>query len=132
VTPTTKRKETSVESLFTAKRARWLPLCRRLLARIAGIPGLEARAGTSSIDLRIAGSHRPIARIRVGRAGLEIGLALQRGTVASPRLRPPTATSPRYLTHRVIIAGPGEIDAELLTWIGAARAKARTSRRRST
>lgn len=120
------------EKLFTGKKAKWLPLYRRLLARLSRVPGLDIRVTAETIALRRAhGRRTPFASIRVSGDGIEIGLALAKAAIKSARLRP-SARSPKYLTHRLLLSDAREIDDELFTWIQAANQRARSARGRSS
>lgn len=124
-------------SQLDEKTAKWLPLYRRLMARLIRVPGLElvgARGGV--LEIHRIGTKR-IAAVYLKAKGLEIGFALPKAVLKSPRLHP-SKKSPKWVTHRVLIQEASEIDEELLTWIKAASsaalvsARGRSARRRST
>jgi hypothetical protein len=119
-----------IDRLFNGKKAKWLPLYRRLIARLTRVPGLDITPGADAIALRQAARAKPVGAIRVAGDGLEIGLALAKAAIKTPRLRPSTR-SPKYITHRVLITDVREIDDELFTWILAANQRARSARGRS-
>ncbi len=120
-----------VSKFFNGKRMRWLPLYRRLIARLATIPALDIAARADALAIRHDGeSQQTIGQIRVGTEGIEIGLRLSRAALKSRRLKP-SNRRPLYITHRVTISSPGEIDDELVTWIKAANQRARNAKRRS-
>lgn len=118
-------------SLFKGKKEKWLPLFRRLLARLAQLPAIEAVPQRGSISLYGAGKSSPIGNVKVGPDGLILGLALAKAAIKAGRLER-SSRGPKRITHVVHLTGPDDIDAELIVWLKAALAGARTSRRRST
>lgn len=121
-----------ITSLFEGKKSKWLPLYRRLLARLSGIPGI----GFFPIKNRIAIGYpdhykATMGMIRVTPSGLDVALGLSKGFSKSERLRP-CSRSPKWLTHHVTVAQASDIDEEFLSWMRAAKLQARTSRPKST
>jgi len=124
------------ETLFSGKKAKWLPLFRRLLARVSAIPGVETEAGKSSITLSLSGgvsSQRVvIAMIKVAATGLEVRLSLSKAQVRSPRLKRVTSRTRPIMSHVVLLSEASDLDEEFLTWLKAAKIGARTSKERSS
>jgi len=121
----------SLRSLFSGKKAKWLPLFQRLVARFSYIPGVELAVYRKSIALGCNGDAKPtIGMIQITARGLQVGLGLHKAALKSPRLK--LAKRPKSVTHKVLISKASEIDDELLSWIKAARHQARTAKRRST
>jgi hypothetical protein len=125
-------KKTNLAVLFNGRKAKWLPLYRRLLARLNGVPGLEFFPTKNGIGIGHPNETKiTMGIIRITQKGLEVGLGLAKTFTQSDRLRP-SQRSPKWITHRVVIAKAGDLDEELLGWVKAARLQARTSRPRST
>jgi hypothetical protein len=139
VTPTRRRSSATapdarklLASLFKGKRAKWLPLFQRLLARLSQLPTIEAIPMRGSIRLIGEGGSTPtIGNVKVTQEGLILGLALSKAAIKPGRLKR-TTSGPKRITHFVCLTEPTDIDAELLVWLKAALAGARTSKRRPT
>ena len=111
---------------FPGKKEKWLPLYRRVIARLTSrIAGLEILPEKSYLSVSGFGV------IWVGLEGLELGLSLSRAHFKSPRLKE-SRRSPRRITHRVLISAVADVDDELLTWIRMARLQVRIAKSRST
>ena len=103
------------ETLFSGAKAKWLPLFRRLLARVSGIPGIDVVLGKTSITLSLAGvAASELAVIRVVAAGLEFRLALSKSHPRTARLKRITARTRPPMTHLVMLAEASHLDEELL------------------
>lgn len=124
--------EQNSKRLFGGKKAQWLPLLRRLVARLMRLSSVELVAERSgALCIRDAKPRgKPVGRLQVTASGLELGLALSKARVRPGRLRP-CARNPKWITHRVLITDIEAIDDELFTWIKAANPQGRTARRRS-
>lgn len=119
--------------IFSGKKAKWLPLYRRLIARLAKIPGIEIVPNTSTMSIAQPGDELPtVGLIKVSVQGIEVGLALSKAAVKSPRLRDSAKSSPRSITHRVLICEAAEIDEELCGWVRAAHLRARIAKKKAS
>ncbi len=118
-------------ALFRGKKEKWLPLFRRLLARLAQMPTVEAVPKRGSIALYCTGRRSQFGSVKVNADGLVLGLGLAKAAIKPGRLQR-SSRGPKSITHCVALTGPDDIDAELIVWLKAAAAGARTSRRRST
>ncbi|MCM2321745.1 MAG: DUF5655 domain-containing protein [Oligoflexia bacterium] len=122
----------ALAALFSGRKAKWLTLYRRLLARSSAVPGVDFFPVKGAIAIGYPdGARATMGAIRITQKGLEIRLGLAKAFAKSERLRPVTG-SPKWITHRVLIASASELDEEFLGWLKAARLQARTSRPRST
>lgn len=129
---TTETNNTALTALFDGKKSKWLPLYRRLLARVEKVPGVEFFPFKKGIAIGHRDDFRPtMGVIRISAKGLDVGLGLVKGFTKTERLRP-SQRSPKWITHRVVIAKASDIDEEFLSWIKAARHRARIARPRST
>lgn len=131
-----KNSGSDLDTLFTGRKSKWLPLYRRLLARSTGINGIEFHPSKSFIAIGHPHDSRPtMGLVRVTLRGLEISLGLVQTILPNPRLRatPEQARgTPRWITHRTLLMKASEIDDEFLAWVKIARHQARISRPRST
>jgi hypothetical protein len=123
----------SLESIFSGKKLKWLPLYRRLLARVSRIHGVEAVPSQGAVILCLNGTKsNEMVRIKVTLTGLQCGLALAKAQLKSPRLKSvssKTRPSQSDMTHQVTISEASDLDEELMTWIkAAAKLRARTSK----
>lgn len=134
VDPQRSRSAVSVEgTLFSGRKAKWLPLFRRLLARVSGIPGVEVTLGKTSIVFSLAGqASSEIALIKVAATGLELRLAISKAQVRSPRLKRLTRATRPLMSHVVMLTETTDLDEELLSWLKAARTGIRTSKEKSS
>jgi hypothetical protein len=74
-------------------------------------------------------SARVVGNVKVTEEGLLLGLALAKAAIKPGRLKRSTRP-PKRISHCVCLTDPSDIDAELLVWLKAALAGARTPRRR--
>lgn len=126
-----KRGNGSLVEHFDGKKAKWLPLFHRLVARLSAMPGVEFCSSRGGISIEQTREGKPnMGVVRITLRGLEIGLGLEKAP-RSERLRP-SQRSPKWVTHRVVIAKASDIDEEFISWVNAARIKARTAKVRST
>ena len=133
MSPSSEKKEPKelLDALFQGRKAKWLPLYRRFLARFSKLVGVEIFPANQWLGIGHSGDGRAtIGHIRITQKGLDVRLGLTRSTPATDRLRPSDA-SPRWITHRVLVREASEIDEEFLSWIRAAKILARTARPRS-
>ncbi len=75
------------------------------------------------------GSTPAVGNVKVTEDGLILGLALAKAAIKPGRLKRSTQR-PKRISHVVCLTVPADIDAELLVWLKAALAGARTHRRR--
>lgn len=116
-----------LNTLFSGKKAKWLAIYRRLVARLENQRGIELTPSPKSIS--VSGTIQ-IGKIRVTAKGLELAIALGKAAPRSERLK--TLSKPtKAATHKVLIAQASDIDEELLSWIKAAQVRARISKRQS-
>jgi len=107
-----------LDALFFGKKARWREPCDGLFARLAAFgPDVAFAAGGTYINLLRGGKKFGIVQPASAHR-LDIGVKLK-GKAPSGRLEPAGAWN-AMMTHRVRIAGPGDIDAELLAWLKGA------------
>lgn len=121
-----KAETTALNRLFSGKKAKWLPLYRRLAARLSQKCDVDFDLLKTSVSMGSAG------KLKITIDGLEIGLALPKGGIRSPRLLPcesRSKTTRKKITHRVLVAKASEIDEELLSWVKAAFHQTRPSRK---
>lgn len=117
--------------LFDGKKAKWLPLYRRMLARFNSINGIDFFPKKGFIAIGHLDDERAtLGLIKITSKGLEIGLGLAKAFGTTERLRV-SQRSPKWITHRVTVASASEMDDEFLSWFKAARLRARTLRARS-
>ena len=105
-----------VDGLYSGKKAALRPIHDRLMAAIARFPGeFEIAPKKSYLSLR---RKKQFAMIGPATATqVEVGLNLK-GATATDRL---VALPPKGMCDfKVRVAGPGEVDEELLGWIRAA------------
>jgi hypothetical protein len=134
VDPQRSRSAVTLErALFSGSKAKWLPLFRRLLARVSGIPGVEVVPGKTSIVLSLVGqSSSEFALIKVAASGLELRLAIPKAQLRSARLKRLARATRPAMSHVVTVAETTDLDEELLSWLKAARNGARTSKDKSS
>jgi hypothetical protein len=99
-----------MESLFAGKKAKWLPLYKRLMARSKELASAEPHVGRSFLQLG------QIAKLRVTPQGIELSLRIR----SSPR-------SAKVTIRKVVLTETDQIDEDLLTWIKTASLLAATS-----
>jgi hypothetical protein len=146
---TTKKKSKTdcccLADLFNGKKAKWLPLYHRLLARLSNVSGIEFFLFKNVIAIGQKNDKKPsVGEVKITASGLEVSLALSSGVTksksknelpalkASKRLHSSKSRSSRGITHRVLIAKASEIDEEFMSWLKAARHQARIAKPRST
>jgi hypothetical protein len=122
----------SLDTIFSGKKAKWLPLYHRLAARVTRISGIEVRLTRTTIELGMSDVPRSkLAQIRVVPAGLSLRLALSKAQLKSPRLKTMTTRTVPRMSHQVLLASTSDLDEEFLSWIKAARTQARMQERTS-
>jgi len=115
--------------LFDGKKSKWVPLFRRLAARLNTLRGLVLTPQGTAIRLTQSSSVSPqFGRLRVTTHGLELDFAFQKGSIRSSRLKPTPKSTPKPLTHRTILTHHDEIDEELMAWLKSAMAQSRVLR----
>lgn len=130
----------NTSKLFAGKKQKWLPLYRRLIARLNSIPGIEIILRESAFLISgtksAARNPKKISRVKLGMIrimsnGLEMGLFLGDVPVKSSRFTP-VSRSRLKVSHRSLISSPSEIDEEFISWVKIALFQARIATRRST
>ncbi|MGZ3708347.1 MAG: DUF5655 domain-containing protein [Bdellovibrionota bacterium] len=120
------------EKLFGGRKEKWLPLYRRLVARLDRQSGVEIRYLRKSLQILATKSDLPaLGMIAVTARGLEVGFTLPTSLLRSTRLLP-SRKSPKRITHRVLISEARQIDDELMAWMKMALLTARNAKARST
>jgi hypothetical protein len=104
-----------MDELFAGAKGSWRAPCDALITKIATFgPEVEANANSTYVNLlhgkKKFGILQPATAAR-----LDIGIKLK-GEAASRRFEPAGDWN-AMVTHRVRIAGAGEIDAELIGWL---------------
>lgn len=95
----------------------WLPLFRRLLARLSQFSGVDLIPSTTDLGLALSDANQAkLALIRITAVGLDCQMAFS-GAL-------PHKSTPLLLSDTSDLLA---LDEELMTWIIAARAQARTS-----
>ncbi len=114
--------------LFAGKKSHWIPLCRRFLARLTRVPGVEASIQKTFIQLSVPSKPSSLlGKVRVTSKGLEVGLTLAKFKVKSERLKA-APKSAKPITHRVLLTDASEIDEEFIAWVRGTHLQAHTSK----
>lgn len=98
---------------FAGAKSSWCPVFDRLLTELRRVGDVSVEPAASYLSLMHGTKKFAIIVVTTGR--LDFGIKL-RGSGATERLRK-AGTWKSMVTHRVQIEDPGEIDAELLTWL---------------
>jgi len=116
----------ALTSLFKGRRAKWLSLFRRIVARINSVGTFEMTTYHNGIAIGFEGDQRPtVGLIQFKPDGLMIGLALTRTMqIRSPRLQL-IRRKFKVITHETLVSEGAQIDDELLSWVRAAVRQAR-------
>jgi hypothetical protein len=110
--------EARLDALFSGTKAGWRAACDALIAGVAGF-GPDAKASTNETYVNLLRATRKFAIIQPASAKrLDIGIKLV-GLAPAGRLEAAGSWN-AMVTHRVRIADPAEIDAEVLAWLRAA------------
>jgi hypothetical protein len=111
----------AVAGHFAGRRAGWQQTCDQLMAKI-GKFGPDVSIQPAKSYLSLVRASKKFAIIQVTAERFDVGIKLT-GAAATDRL----TESGRWnamVTHRVRIAGPAEINTELLRWLRSAYDKA--------
>jgi hypothetical protein len=111
-------KDQKLDALFSGKKARWREPCDALFGKLAAFgPDVAFAAGGTYINLLRDGKKFGIVQPSSAER-LDIGIKLK-GKESSERFETAGPWN-AMVTHRVRIADPGEIDAELISWLKSA------------
>lgn len=104
-----------MDDLFAGAKGAWRAPCDELIAKIVTFgPNVEANANSSYVSL-LHGQKKFGILQPASAARLDVGIKLKE-EAASGRLKPADHWN-AMVTHRVRIARPQEIDAELIGWL---------------
>ncbi|HEX3367073.1 DUF4287 domain-containing protein [Phenylobacterium sp.] len=111
--------ESRLDKLFSGGRAAWRGVFEDLLAAARGFGGAGAVTSSAADKyVSLMRDGRKFAILQPGAAFLDLGFKVP-GAAATERLALAGAWN-AMVTHRVRVATPGEVDAEVLAWLRAA------------
>jgi hypothetical protein len=107
-------------SLYVGKRAALLPIHERLMASVRALgDDVELAPKSGYVSLR---RRKQFAMLQPGATFVNLGLILKE-VPPTGRLEPAAGFNALF-THRVRVAGPDEVDEELVAWLLEAYARA--------
>jgi len=107
-------KDERIDRLFSGDHARWRAPYDELLAQVSAFgPGIAQAPTDTYISLLRRGKKFAIVQITAAR--LDVGIKLK-GAEPTDRLEPAGSWN-AMVTHRVRIADPTQLDAQLLSWL---------------
>ena len=123
---------TEDELFFFNTRMDALPLYEALRERLlAAYPGAEIRAQKTQISFYDGHMFTCVSFLPVRGRGRGITVTFSgEEAIASPRVAACAQVSPHRVTHHVPVAGPEDIDGELMGWIAASHALAQRGKKR--
>src|SRR5262249_14236770 len=92
------------------------PILDRVLAEAAGLGEVDVQARKGYVTL--IGPRRTFASVEPStKPRVTLGLRLEGVVDSAGRLEPPTSVGQSAMTHKIRLASPDEVDAEVVGWL---------------